>query len=68
MAARKANPEHFLAGPGGKEYDPELFKEEKLRAQLVELVTECCLEHGSKIADKILQEYKITPLRPRPYP
>lgn len=66
MALHRSNPAHFT-GPGGQEYDAEAFKAETLRSELAELTIGCCLEHGAKIADKILEEYKITPRTRRKY-
>lgn len=59
MVLHRSNPANF-SGLGGQEYDAEVIKAETLRSELVELVAGCCLEHSAKIADRILEEYKIT--------
>lgn len=67
MVFHRANPANF-EGPGGEEYDPERFKQEGLRAELVELAGTCCFQHGARVVDKILEDYKITPRSGRKYP
>jgi hypothetical protein len=53
-----------FSGKGGEKYDADLFTEAILRAELVELVHGCCLEHGAIAVDKILAEYTVAPKRP----
>jgi len=48
-----------FSGKGGEKYDADLFTAAILRAELVELVHNCCLEHGAKVVDKILTEYTV---------
>lgn len=66
MALHQSNPANF-AGPGGQDYNVEAFKEATLRAELVELASQCCLEHSAKLIDKILADYKVTPKHGRKY-
>jgi hypothetical protein len=66
MVFHKADPANF-EGPGGLEYDPEVFKYENLRADLANLAIGCCMEHGAKIIEKILTDYKVTPRRGHRY-
>lgn len=67
MVFHRANPANF-EGPGGQEYDPDAFQAQKLRAELAQLAFSCCLEHGARIADKLLEHYSITSKHNRKYP
>jgi len=53
-----------FSGKGGEKYDADLFTAAILRAELVELVHGCCLEHGAIAVDAILAEYTVTPKYP----
>lgn len=48
-------------GKGGEAYDANTFAAATLRAELVELVHNCCLEHGATVVDAILAEYTVAP-------
>jgi hypothetical protein len=52
-----------FSGKGGEKYDVAIFTKAILRAELVELVHDCCLEHGAAMVDKILADYTVTPKR-----
>jgi hypothetical protein len=49
--------------PGGELMKVDTFKRETQRAELAEIIRGCCLQHSSKIAETILENYfllKIT--------
>lgn len=48
--------------PGGIPYDAEKYRHEVIRADLANLCSAFCFEHGSKIAEEILRRYYVTPM------
>lgn len=66
MVFHRADPKNF-EGPGGEKFDVEGYAEARTQADLVELISQCCLEHSAKIISMILDEYHVTPRRKR-YP
>ena len=48
-----------LGAPGGREMD-STFAAGQLRADLCEIATACCYEHGARMVDKILESYRVT--------
>jgi hypothetical protein len=52
-----------FSGKGGQTYDEATFTEATIRAELVEVAHNFCLEHAAKVVDEILTEYNVTPKR-----
>jgi hypothetical protein len=44
---------------GGKPFDPSVFHDGVLRAELVSAISEHCMEHSAKIADAVLARFNI---------
>jgi hypothetical protein len=48
---------------GGEKFSVDTFTEATVRAELIALAHGCCLAHGAKVVDKILEEYTVAPRR-----
>ena len=49
-----------FTGPGGEQFDAEKYKDETLRADLVEVANRVSFEHGPRIVDLILGRFDVS--------
>ena len=46
--------------PGGVAFDSKLYQEQLLRAELANIASAHCYQHGHKVVDDILARYTVT--------